>query len=150
MKSWLAPGVVLAIVTLPAALISGYLRPLLGVAFFVTAMSALSINGCRATLVKLPLRPADADDPVSPPAVARLMHKMIHGHTMFLGVMALIFAVAAIRTVSPSVRVFATSFAVCALAAGPGTAIRRRPALWAAAIAVTAGLVGWWLQRGRV
>ena len=150
MKSWLAPGVVLAIVALPTAAISGYVRPILGIAFLVTAIFALSINGSRATLASIRLRPADADDPISPPAVARMLHNMIRGQTIFLGFMSLVYAIAAIRTVEPAVRIFATSFAASALAAGPGTAIRRRPALWVAAVAVVAGLLVWWLRRGRV
>jgi hypothetical protein len=150
MKYWLYRGAWVAIVTLPVAIISGCVRPLLGVAFLVTALSALSVNGLRAAVASIPLRPADADDPVSPPAISRGLQDMIRGHTIFVGVMSLVFAIAAICTVDRPVRIFATSFAVAALAAGPGTSVHRRMGLRVAAVAVVAGLLLWWLQRGRV
>lgn len=150
MKYWLYRGVGVAIVTLPVAVISGCVRPLLGVGFFFTAFSALATNGSRATLAAIPMQLADADDPVSAPAIARVLHKMIRGHTIFLGAMSVVYAIAAVRTVEPPVRIFATSFAVAAFAAGPGTSLRRRLGLGVAAVAVVVGLVLWWLQRGRV
>src|SRR6185437_8618965 len=48
MTYWLSRGVVVAIVTLPVAFISGGVRPLLGVAFFITASCALVINAPTA------------------------------------------------------------------------------------------------------
>jgi hypothetical protein len=143
-------GVGVTIVTVPVAVISGCVRPLLGVGFFVTACAALVINGSRATVAAMPMRLADADDPVSPPAIARVLHTMIRGHTILLGAMSAVYAIAAVRTTDPAVRVFAASFAVAALAAGPGTSVHRRLGLRIAVIAVVAGLVLWLLQRGRV
>jgi hypothetical protein len=67
----LAPGAVLAILSVPAVVISGHFRPILGGAFAVTVFFALALNGCRGTLASMRVRPADADDPVSPAAIAR-------------------------------------------------------------------------------
>jgi hypothetical protein len=150
MKYFLRRGVVVAAVILPVSVISWCVRPLLGVAFFITATSALAINGFRAALGAVPMHPADADDPMSPPAIARVLHSQIRGHTIFLGAMSVVYAIAAVRTAELTVRIFATSFALAAFAAGPGTLLRRRLGLWAAGISVVAGLILWWLQRGRV
>lgn len=150
MSYWLRRVVVVAIVTLPVSAISGYVRPLLGVAFFVTALTALSINGFRAAVASIPLRPADADDPASPVALSRGLQRMIRARTIFLSVMSLVYAIAAIRTVERPVRILATSFAVAALAAGPGTSLHRRIGLRVAAVSVLTGLLLWWLQKGRV
>ncbi len=133
--------------TVPVAVMSGSVRPLLGVGFFVTAFAALVINGSRATLAAIPVRLADADDPLSPPAVARVLHSMIRGHTILLGAMAVVYAIAAVRTSDPGVRVLAASFAVASLAAGPGTSLRRRLGLRIAALAVLCGVALWWFQR---
>jgi len=73
---------------------------------------------------------------------------MIRGETIFLGVMALVLAVAALVTTERPVRILATSFAASALAAGPGTSIDRRVGLRLAVVAVLVGLLFWWLQRG--
>jgi hypothetical protein len=137
-----------AVVTLPVAALSWHVRPSLGIAVLVIACTALSINGMRATVASIPLRPADADDPVSPPAISRTLQNMIRGETIFLGVMALVLAVAALVTTERPVRILATSFAASALAAGPGTSIDRRVGLRLAVVAVLVGLLFWWLQRG--
>src|SRR5436309_41564 len=129
MYYWLSRIVSVAIVTLPVAALSWHVRPLLGIAFLVTAWSALSINGLRATVASIPLRPADADDPVSPPAISRALQNIIRGQTIFLGVVSLVLVVAAILTAERPVRILATSFAAAALAAGPGTSIHRRAGL---------------------
>ena len=150
MGYWLSRIVKVAVVTLPVAAISGYVSPILGVAFLVAALTALSINGLRAAVASIPLRPADADDPVSPPALSRGLQNMIRGQTIFLGVMSLVLAIAAFWTVDRSVRILAASFAVAALAAGPGTSIHRRVGLRVAVVTVLAGFLVWWLQRGRV
>ena len=151
MSYWLRRIVVVAIVTVPVSAIAGHVRPLLGVAFLVTALTALSINGLRLTVTSIPLRPADADDPVyTPPAISRALQDMIRGQTVFLGVMSLVYAIAAIWTVDRPVRILAISFAVAALAAGPGTSVRRRMGLRVAAVSILAGLLLLWLQRGRV
>ncbi len=147
MKSWMRRGLGAAFVTVPVAIISGFVRPLLGVGFFVTACAALVINGSRATLAAMPMRLADADDPASPPAIARVLQSMIRGHTILLGAMSVVFAIAAVRTTDPAVRVFAASFAVAAFAAGPGTSLHRRMGLQAAAIAVVSGVALRLLQR---
>ena len=150
MRYWASRGLVAAMVILPIAFIAGAVRPLLGVAWLLTAASALVINGLRGTLAAAPMRPADADDPVSPPAIARTLHTMIRRHTIFLASMSVIYTISAIRTADPSVKIFATAFACAAFAAGPGTLLRRRLGLWAAGIAVVAGVLIWWLQGGRV
>lgn len=150
MSYWLRRIVVVAIATVPVSAIAGHVRPLLGVAFLVTALTALAINGLRLTVTSIPLRPAYADDPVSPPAISRALQDMIRRQTIFLGVMSLVYAIAAIWTVDRPVRILAISFAVAALAAGPGTSVRRRMGLRVAAISILAGLLLLWLQRGRV
>ena len=150
MNYWLSRAAVVAIVTVPVTVISGHVRPLLGVAYLVTACTALSIKGMRATVASIPLRLADADDPVSPPAVSRTLQDMIRGEMIFLGVMSLGFAIVAIWTVERPIRIFATSFALAACAAGPGTSVSHRVGLRIAAVAVAVGLLLWWFQRGSV
>lgn len=149
MKVRLIPGLAFTVACLPAVLIAGRVRPILGGAFFLTAFVALALNGARGTLASIKVRPADADDLGSPVALARVLLKTMRAFMAFLGAMSLVFAVAAFRTDDPSVRALATAFAVAAMAAGPVTEVRRREGLWVAAFAVATGLIVWGLQAGR-
>jgi len=140
----------LASTSIPAAVIAACVRPLLGISFFVTAFAALSLNGLRGTLASIRVRPAGADDPVSPVAIARTLNKMARGQIVFLGAMAVVYAAVALATSHASVRIFATAFAVTAVAAGPVTSLRRRHGLWVAACAPAVGLIIWYLRVGHV
>jgi hypothetical protein len=108
------------------------------------------LNGARGAVASIRVRPVDADDPVSPAAIARTMHNMIRGHLLFLGVMASTYAVVAVRAADRHVELFAITFALAALCAGPVTSVRRREGLWMAAGVVALGLAAWTVRRGRV
>lgn len=150
MKRRLPPGYVFATAGTAAAGISAYYRPTLGLSFLVTVAAALALNGSRGALASIQIRPVDADDPVSPATIARTMHNIILGHMSFLTGMGFAYAVVAVRSGHRSVKLFAITFALAALFAGPLTSVRRRAGLWMAASAVALGLVGWIVQLGRV
>jgi len=150
MKFRLPPGYAFAVTGMAAAGVSASYRPILGLSFLITIAAALALNGSRAALASIHVRPVDADDPVSPAAIARTMHRIVRGHQLFLGGMALAYGVVAVRASQRAVELFAITFALAALFAGPFTSVRRRGGLWMAASAVAVGLVGWIVQRGRV
>ncbi len=150
MKGRRVEGLFFAVASLVASVASGFTRPLLGISFGFTAAAALALNGLRGTFASIRIRPVDADDPVSPAAIARTVEKMIRGHIIFTCIMSIAYAVVAICADERGIKIFAASFSLATAAAGPLTSIRRRPALWAATCAVTVGLLVWGLQRARV
>jgi hypothetical protein len=150
MKGWFEPDVALAVTSLVAVAASACVRLSLGVSFLITAAAAMSVNGARATLASIRVRPVDADDPTSPAAIARTIRAMIHAELLFLAAMSIVYAIVAVIAEDRSLKVFAIAFCVASAAAGPISLIRRRPALWAAAGSLAVGLVVWALQRGRV
>jgi uncharacterized membrane protein len=96
------------------------------------------------------VRPADSDDPVSPAAVARTLHKMVRGHAIFLMMMSVVYSVVALGSHDVSVRLFAIAFVVAAAAAGPVMSVRPRYGLWVAASALGGALIVWGLRVGHV
>jgi hypothetical protein len=150
MKARVAPGFAFVVTSLPAAAVATYVRPLLGISFLITAAAALASNGMRRALASMNVRPADSDDPVSPAAIARTLHKMERGHTIFLATMSVVYAVVALGSHDASVRLFAIAFAVAAAAAGPLTSVRPRYGLWVAASALGGALIVWSVGVGHV
>jgi hypothetical protein len=146
----LPPGYVFAATGMAAAVVSASYRPILGLSFLITIATALALNGSRGALASIHVRPVDADDPVSPAAIARTLQRIIRGHLLFLGGMAFAYGVVAVRAGQRAVELFAITFALAALFAGPFTSVRRRGGLWIAASAVALGLVGWIVQRARL
>jgi hypothetical protein len=150
MNARLAPGYFFAATGIVAAGVSASFRPILGVSFLITVAAALALNGARGAVASIRVRPVDADDPLSPAAVVRTLHNIIRGHLLFLGAMASTYAIVAVRADHRPVELFAITFALAALFAGPFTSVRRREGLWTAAGVVAVGLVVWTVGWGRV
>ncbi len=113
----------------------------LGLACFTVTSAAKILDGIGGILGSYRLGPADADDPTSPVAIARVGRKVMAVVIAILCGLSLGLAFAAIGTDDSSVRVTATAFSIVALTGGPLTFVRRRPALWAATGVAAAGTV---------
>ena len=121
--------------------VAGHRSLLLGVACFLATMAAHSLNGISGILESYRLGPADADNPMSPVAIARIGRKLSLGFVVFLCAMSLGFGATAVRSDDWSIRSLSAAFAIVALAAGPFSSIRRRAALWTATGAAAIGTV---------
>lgn len=141
MKLRIPSGTALAISGAAAAIVCGRPRPLLGVSFLVTVGAALGVNGLRRTLASFRIPLSDADDRLSPAAIARTMRHIMAGHLVFLSVMSVIYAVVAVRSDAVVTKVFSGGFAVAALCSGPLTSLRRGVALWAAVCVLVATIL---------
>ena len=108
MKTRLNPATAFVVVSLVASVVSGFTRPLLGVSCDYDFRGHVT-DGMRS-LAFIRIRPVDADDPVSPAAIARTIRSMIRGEVIFLSIMSLVYAVAAIRTDEPSIRVVCVDY----------------------------------------
>jgi hypothetical protein len=64
--------------------------------------------------------------------------------------MSIAYVVVALVTSDSAVRIFATSFAIAAMAGGPITSVQRRQGLWASSAAVAMGVLVWLVRRGPV
>jgi hypothetical protein len=103
--------------------------------------AAKTLDGIRGILGSYRLGPADADDPESPVAIARIGRKVMVVVIAILCAMSLGLAFAAIRTDDSSVRTLSATFAIVALTGGPFTFVKRRPALWTATGVAAVGTV---------
>ena len=133
MKASIAPGAAFAVTGVVAALLAGRDKPLLGIAFGVTIVAALMLNGTRRALASLRIPLSDADDPLSPAAIARVYENTKRGALATVSMMVVIFTGVALLTTAAPTRVFASGFALAAVCAGPLTSFRSRAGLWAAA-----------------
>jgi len=113
----------------------------LGLACFLVTSAAKMLDGIRGILGSYRLGPADADDPESPVARARIGRKMLVVVTALLCMMSLGLAFAAIRTDDSSIRTLSAAFAIVALVGGPFTFVKRRLALWTATGVAALGTV---------
>jgi hypothetical protein len=121
--------------------VCGRHRPLLGASFLVAVGVALAVNGIRRTLASLHIPLSDADDRLSPAAVARAIRHVMTGNLAFLSVMSVVYVVVAVRSDTVVTRVVSTGFAVAALCSGPLTSLRRDAALWAAVCVLVATIL---------
>jgi hypothetical protein len=124
-----------------AAIVCGRHRPLLGASFLVTVGAALAVNGIRRTLASLHIPLSDADDRLSPAAVARAIRHVMTGNLAFLSVMSVVYVVVAVRSDTVVTKVFSVGFSVAALCSGPLTSLRRGAALWAAVCVLVATIL---------
>jgi hypothetical protein len=141
MRLRIPPETALAISGVAAAIVCGRHRPLLGVSFLVTVGAALAVNGTRRFLASLHIPLSDADDRLSPAAIARTIRHMLVGNLGFLGVMSVIYVVVAVRSDTVVTKAFATGFAVAALCSGPLTSLWRSAALWSAVCVLVATIL---------
>ena len=132
MKLRIPSGTALGISGAVAAIVCGRHRPLLGASLLVTVGVALAVNGIRRTLASLHIPLSDADDRLSPAAVARAIRHVMTVNLAFLSVMSAIYVVVAVRSDTVVTKVFSGGFAIAALCSGPFTSLRRSAALWAA------------------
>jgi hypothetical protein len=126
------PGLPFVIAGVVGAVLAAHRSLALGVACFLATMAAKILDGIRGILGKYRLGPADADDPVSPVAIARIGRKLIVVIIAILCAMSLGFAFTAMQTDDSPIRTLSASYAIVALAAGPFTSVKRRAALWTA------------------
>lgn len=108
--------------------------------FLVTAAGKV-LDGSRRIVGSYRLGPADADDPTSPVAIARVGRKLIVVVIAIQCAMSLGCAFAAVRSNDASIRTLSGAFAMVALAAGPLTLVKRRLALWTATGIAVVGTV---------
>ena len=141
MKLRMPPGRAWAISGVAAAIVCGRHRPLLGVSFLITVGAALATNGMRGALASVRIPLSDADDRLSPAAIARTIRRMIVGHIVFLSVMSGVYAIVVVRSGTLETRVFSAAFSAAALCAGPLTSLRRSVALWAAVCVLVATIL---------
>jgi hypothetical protein len=141
MKLRIPSGTALGISGAVAAVVCGRHRPLLGASFLVAVGVALAVNGIRRTLASLHIPLSDADDRLSPAAVARAIRHVMTGNLAFLSVMSVVYVVVAVRSDTVVTRVVSTGFAVAALCSGPLTSLRRDAALWAAVCVLVATIL---------
>jgi putative addiction module component (TIGR02574 family) len=140
-KLRISSGAALGLSGAATAIVCGRHRPLLGVSFLVTVGAALAVNGMRRTLASLHIPLSDADDRLSPAAVARTIRHVMMGNLVFLSVMSGLYAIVAGRSGAVVTKVFSTAFSVAALCAGPLTSLRRSVALWAAVCVLLAAIL---------
>jgi hypothetical protein len=133
-------GAALSISGAAAAIVCGRHRLLLGISFLITVGAALAVNGMRRFLASLRIPLSDADDRLSPAAIARTIRRIMAGHLVFLSAMSVIYAVVAVRSDAVATKVFSAGFAVAALCSGPLTSLRRNAALWVAVCVLVAAI----------
>jgi hypothetical protein len=136
-----APAFPFVIAGVVGAVFAAHRSLALGLACFAVTSAVKMLDGMRGILGSYRLGPADADDPTSPVALARIGRKVMVLVIAILCAMTLGLAFAAIRTDDSSVRAISATFAVVALVGGPFTFVKRRPALWAATAVAAAGTV---------
>jgi hypothetical protein len=134
-------GAALGISGAAAAIVCGRHRLLLGVSFLITVGAAIAVNGMRRFLSSLRIPLSDADDRLSPAAIARTIRRIMAGNLVFLSAMSFIYAVVAVRSDAAATRVLSAGFAVAALCSGPLTSLRRSVALWVAVCALVAAIL---------
>jgi len=140
------PGLVFLIAGIAGSIVAAHHHVLLGGACFLVTMVAQSVDGIRGILRSYRLGPADADDPESPVAAARIGRKVILVFITLLIVMSLGLGLTAALGRAWSPRIISTAFAIAASAAGPLTSIRRRAGLWIATGSVTIGTIASFLR----
>src|ERR1019366_9549190 len=86
--------------------------------------AAFVVDGSRRIVGSYRLGPADADDPTSPVAIARIGRKLIVVVIAILCALSVGFAFAAMRANDASIRILSAAFAIVALAAGPFTLVK--------------------------
>jgi hypothetical protein len=135
------PGLVFDIAGIAGAIAAARHHLLLGGACLLVTMAAQAVDGMRAILRSYRLGPADADDPESPVAAARIGRKVILVFITLLTMTSLGLGLTAALGHAWSPRIISAGFAIAALAAGPLTSIKRRAGLWIATGSVTIGTI---------
>jgi hypothetical protein len=128
------PGLPFVIAGVASTIFAAQRSWALAVACFLATLADKVLDGSRGIIESYRLGPADADNPISPVAIARFGRRLIVVVIAILCAMSAGFALAAMRTNDSCVRTLSAAFAIVALAAGPGplTLVKRRAALWTA------------------
>ena len=140
------PGLIFVIAGVASTIFAAQRSWALAVACFLAMSAGKVLDGSRRIVGSYRLGPADADDPTSPVAIARIGRKLIVVVIAILCALSVGFAFAAMRANDASIRILSAAFAIVALAAGPFTLVKRRAALWTATGFAVVGTVGSLLQ----